>query len=49
MKLSKSSEKLNNIFEKQNELAKNKQEESAVETEQVYFLMNNVKILIFLK
>ena len=36
-KIKQSSEKLNNIFEKQNELAKNKQEESAVETEQVYF------------
>ena len=35
--IKQSSEKLNNIFEKQNELAKNKQEESAVETEQVYF------------
>lgn len=32
-----SSEKLNNIFEKQNKFAKNKQEESAVKTEQVYF------------
>lgn len=32
-----SSEKLNDIFEKQNELAKSKQEKSAVETEQVYF------------
>lgn len=32
-----SSEKLNNIFAKQNELAKDKQEESAVKTEQVYF------------
>lgn len=35
--IKRSSEKLNDIFDKQNELAKNKQEESAVETEQVYF------------
>lgn len=35
--IKQSSEKLNDIFEKQNELAKSKQEESAVETEQVYF------------
>ena len=36
-KIKQSSEKLNDIFERQNELAKDKQEESAVKTEQVYF------------
>lgn len=35
--IKQSTEKLNDIFDKQNELAKNKQEKSAVETEQVYF------------
>lgn len=35
--IKQSSEKLNDIFEKQNELAKDKQEESSVKTEQVYF------------